>query len=283
MQGYTAVAKSPENQSRVHLDSAILLSPELIVEYLESLQKSGCASETITTYRLKLNQLYQYLPEDKCIRAGTLEAWRDALLESGYANSTINGCTAAANGLMIYCGHREFQVERPLKYDYGVQPELTRNEYLRLLSTARMLGSEREYLLIKVFASTGLALRDLSRLTVEAVNAGAVRLPDTIVHIPECLRTELLGYLRRVGILSGPIFVTKNGKPLGRTNVTTLIQRLCMDARVPEEKATPRCLRKLYQTTQDSIQANLSLLMEQAHDRLLETEQLAIGWEQEGT
>lgn len=282
MQGYTAVAKLQEDQSRVHRNSAVLLSPDLIEEYLESLQKSGCTAETITTYRTKLNQLYQYLPEDKCIRAGTLEAWRDALLESGYANSTINICTSAANGLMIYCGHREFQIERPLKPDRGIQPELTRNEYLRLLSTARTLGREREYLLTKMFASTGLTVHDLPCLTVEAVNAGAIRLSGAIIHIPECLRAELLDYLRREGIFSGSIFVTKSGQPLGRTSVTALIQRLCRDARVPEEKANPRCLRKLYQATQDSIQVNLSLLMEQAHDRLLETEQLVIGWEQEG-
>lgn len=50
---------------------------------------------------------------------------------------------------------------------------------------------------------------------------------------------------------------------------------------MPEEKANPRCLRKLYQATQESIRANLVLLMEQSYDRLLETEQLAIGWEQE--
>lgn len=40
---------------------------------------------------------------------------------------------------MIYCGHRELQIEKTLKYEYGIQPELTRNEHLRLLSTARTL------------------------------------------------------------------------------------------------------------------------------------------------
>ena len=36
--------------------------------------------------------------------------------------------------------------------------------------------------------------------------------------------------------------------------------------------------RKLYQTTQASIQENVVLLVEQAYDRLLEKEQLTIGW-----
>ena len=281
MQGYTAAAKSPENQNRVHLDSAVLLSPELIEEYLESLQQSGCVSETITAYRMKLNQLYQYLPEDKRIRAGTLEAWRRSLLESGYANSTINGCTAAANGLMSFCGHRELQIEKPLKYDYGVQPELTRNEYLRLLSAARTLGKDREYFLIKVFASTGLTLHDLPYVTAEAVRDGKVKLRSSVLHIPGCLQEELLGYIHREGIAAGPLFVTKTGTPIARNSITKMIQGVCQAACVDEKKATPRCLKKLYQTTQAGIQASLSLLAEQAYDRLLETEQLSIGWEWE--
>lgn len=278
MRGYSVVAEVP----KVQTDNSILLSPELIEEYLEVLTEKGCTPETLKAYQMKLGQLYQYLPEDKLIRTDTLTQWQAALLETGYAPSTVNTCTAAANGLVVYCGHREFQVEKPLKCEYGIQPELTRNEYLRLLSTARILNKQQAYLLVKLFATTGLPLNDLPRLTVEAVVCGTITSPGSILHIPECLRLELLDYIQREGISSGPVFVTKAGSKLRRTNVTKLIQSLCHDARVPEEKATPRCLKKLYQATQASIHGNLSLLMEQAHDRLLETEQLAIGWKQEG-
>lgn len=278
MRGYSVVAEVP----KVQTDNSILLSPELIAEYLDALLEKGCTPETLKTYQIKLGQLYQYLPEDKLIRADTLTQWQAALLEAGYAPRTVNICTAAANGFVGYCGHREFQVEKPLKCDYGIQPELTRNEYLRLLATARILDKQQAYLLVKLFATTGLSLNDLPRLTVEAVVCGRITLPDSILHIPECLRLELLDYIQREGIVSGPVFVTRSGLKLRRTNVTKLIQSLCRDARVPEEKATPRCLKKLYQATQASIQGNLSLLIEQAHDRLLETEQLAIGWKQEG-
>lgn len=278
MRGYSVVAEVP----KVQTDNSILLSPELIAEYLDALLEKGCTPETLKTYQIKLGHLYQYLPEDKLIRADTLTQWQAALLEAGYAPRTVNICTAAANGFVGYCGHREFQVEKPLKCDYGIQPELTRNEYLRLLATARILDKQQAYLLVKLFATTGLSLNDLPRLTVEAVVCGRITLPDSILHIPECLRLELLDYIQREGIVSGPVFVTRSGLKLRRTNVTKLIQSLCRDARVPEEKATPRCLKKLYQATQASIQGNLSLLIEQAHDRLLETEQLAIGWKQEG-
>ncbi len=278
MRGHTEAVRRTR---RIHPSEGLVLSPELIQEFLDSLASSGCMTETLTSYRRRLEQLRRYLPEDKRILTGTFEAWRDSMIEQGYSNSTVNICTSAANGLVSYCGHRELQIERQLKREHGIQPELTRSEYLRLLSTARALGKEREYLIIKVLGSTGVNLRDLPRVTVETAQAGTTVLSGSPLYIPKCLRMELLDYAKRQGISSGPIFVTKTGNAIQRTNVTKLIQGLCQDARVDEKKATPRCLKKLYQATQVDIRANLSLLMEQTYDRLLETEQFAIGWKQE--
>ena len=66
---------------------------------------------------------------------------------------------------------------------------------------------------------------------------------------------------------------------LGRTAVTDSIKQLCRDARVPEEKANPRCLKRLWQSTQDGIRTQIDLLVEQACDRLMEAEQLTVGWD----
>ncbi len=278
MRGHTEAVRRTR---RIHPSEGLVLSPELIQEFLDSLAGSGCMAETLTSYRRRLEQLRRYLPEDKRILTGTLEAWRNSMIEQGYSNSTVNICTSAANGLVSYCGHRELQIEKQLKREHGIQPELTRSEYLRLLSTARALGKEREYLIIKVLGSTGVNLLDLPRLTVETAQSGTTVLSGALLVIPKCLCMELLDYAKRQGISSGPIFVTKTGNVIQRTNVTKLIQGLCQDARVDEKKANPRCLKKLYQATQAGIRANLSLLMEQTYDRLLETEQLAIGWDPE--
>ena len=78
---------------------------------------------------------------------------------------------------------------------------------------------------------------------------------------------------------AGPVFVTRSGKPLRRTQVTGEIQSLAGTARVAPEKCNPRCLRKLYLTTQAEIERSVQLLAEQAYERMLDTEQLAAGWE----
>lgn len=162
----------------------------------------------------------------------------------------------------------------------GCQLELTRSEYLRLLSTARALRQERVYLLIKLFTSTGLPVHELEQVTVEAAGEGVLLLPGEAMpqRLPDCLRRELLDYARRQGISSGPIFVTRTGRPCGRAGVSVSIRRLCRDAQVPPEKGNPRCLRKLYYTTRAEIEATVAQLVEQTHERLLEAEQAAVGW-----
>lgn len=209
------------------------------------------------------------------------------MLEQGYTPRTVNVRLASANGFLDYLGLRDYQLPMQLKpAEDEIQPELTRNEYLRLLSAARALGKERTYFLVKVFAVLGLSVHDLPNLTVKAVEAGTLMATANrshqIIRIPNSLQAELRDYLQREGIQSGPVFRTRNGKTVNRTAVTGCIQQLARDARVAPEKCNPRCLRKLCQSTRESVQQNISLLVEQALDRLLEQEQLTIGWEVSG-
>ena len=254
---------------------------EQVESYLDSLSSRGRTAGTITAYRRSLKRFYRDLPEDKRVDRETISRWRTALLEGGYTARTVNAHLSAANSLMDYLGMRGYQHSQylPLPEDEE-QPELTRNEYLRLLSAARLLERERTYLLVKVFALTGLTVGELSQLTVEAVREGVLR-PDQDappVPIPDDLREELLHYILQRGVLSGPVFVTRTGKNMYRTTVTACIQGLARDAQVSPEKCNPRCLHKLYLATQEEIRGTFLPLIQQAYQRLLETEQMAIGW-----
>ena len=245
-------------------------------------QAEGRVEGTLKWYRRGLNRLYDDLPEDKTIRHGTLERWREKLVKEGYAPSTINSYLSVNNAYLDFVGHREYQLANQLKLETELQPELTRTEYLRLLQTARTLGRERVYLLVKLFGTTGLTVQELEKVTVEAVKEGKLTVTPSrskqVLRIPDGLQSELLDYAKRNGYLSGPIFLTKEGTPMSRTYVSTIIRQLCAAAKVSEEKGNPRCLKRLYQTTRAGIEDNIALLVEQAHNRLLEKEQFEIGW-----
>ncbi len=272
----------PMHQHR-RTETGVLLTQESIEQFLDACQSRGRVEGTLQWYRRGLNRLYQALPEDKFIRQGALERWREELVEMEYTPGTVNMFLSIANSYLDFVGHRECQLASQLKPKSSLQPELTREEYVQLLRTAKALDKERLYLLVKLFASTGLSVQELPNVTVEAVQKGEiVHFPHKVeqrVRIPECLRKELLGYIRRNGYTSGPIFQNKDGGPLNRTYVSIAIRRLCVEARIPEEKGNPRCLKRLYQNTRSDIENNVAMLVEQALDRVLEREQRAIGWE----
>ena len=67
---------------------------------------------------------------------------------------------------MQYLGHREWQMGDFHRDKGNIQPELSRTEYLRLLSAAKHLGKEKAYLLIKTLGGAGMRVQELPQLTL---------------------------------------------------------------------------------------------------------------------
>lgn len=254
------------------------ICPETIEEFLEQQRRRGRKEETLNKYRRELLQLADYFPGDRLPESPELISWQNHLLKEGYSLRTVKARISSANSFFAYLGRRDLQMDTVPLPEVDIQPELTRAEYLRLLQAAKLLEKERLYLLVKVFGSIGFQVQDLVHLTVEAVRTGKVIGARENYRVPGNLRRELLDYAERARISGGPIFMTKGGRPLDRTNLTMAMKQLCQTALVAEEKATPRCLRKLCLDTQNEILGKIRRLAEQSYDHLLETEELTVGW-----
>ncbi len=263
-------------------DTGVSMTAGDIEGFLGSLLVKGRAPETVERYRRSLERLAEVLPEDGMIRRDTLEQCREALLANGCAPRTANLYISVANNYVAYMGHREYQFRDTLRAEEKPQPEMNRGEYRHLLQVAKLLGREKVYLLVKVFAGADLPVQELEKVTVEAAKAGYVTIGEgknrRNIHLPRCLCDELLAYADRNGLYTGPLFLTKEGTPMDRTYVTSSIRDLCAVASVPVEKGNPRCLRRLYLAGRKAIEDNVALLVEQALERQLEEEQLTVGW-----
>lgn len=260
------------------------ISPEMIDAFLKYLSEKGRGQASLQSYRRILMELYRYLPEDKCIGEETGSKWKDFLEKQGFQGATVNNRMSVWNSFMQYLGHREWQFGDFNRESEHTQPELSRTEYLRLLSAAKQMGKEKSYLLIKTLGGAGMRIQELPQLTVEAVRQGVVELSyhnsrqKRTLKLPEGLQRELLDYAEREGIRKGPVFGSPEGTPIARSNVNYFISMVSRDAQVAAEKATPRCLWKMYQETCREIQANVSILIEQSYQRMLEEEQQVTGW-----
>lgn len=259
----------------------VALTQTVLENYAEQLRRQGRREDSVRNFEKTFRQFYDALPDDKVIRRESLGLWRERLLEEGYAIRPANIKVSVVNSLLESMDCREYQVSGQLDPEKYEHPELTRQEYIRMLQTAKGLRDERGYLLTKLFATTGLAVIDLPLVTVEAVKHGSLQVKNgkktELLRFPECLQKDLLHYAQVNGRASGTIFTQKNGSPLARTQVSLYIQKLAQDARVPAEKGNVRCLRQLYRDTISGIEANFDLLVQQAYARQLEMEQLSVG------
>lgn len=264
-------------------DIGFRMSKEGIEKFLDNCRQGGCTEKKSQKYANGLKKLYDFLPEDKVIRCGTLKEWRDSLVKKGYVHGSVNNFLMVANRYLEFSGQQEYQMSDRLENQMEAQPELSRAEYLRLLKTAKKLGDDRAYLLIKLFATTGLATQELPKVTVEAVKEGKLIVDyhghKYIFRIPKIMQKELLDYIERRGLKTGPVFAGRGTNPMSRVHVFRIIRSICEAAGLPEEKGTTLCLRKVYRAAQIELENHVRVLIEQAYNRLLEEEQLEIGWE----
>ena len=262
-----------------------IMTPELIRDFIETLRRKNRGKNSLDSYQRILLSIYDWLPEDKTVDGTTGAKRRKWLLEEkGFSHRTVNTQMSALNSFFRYLGHREWQMDEFVRITGDVQPELSRTEYMRLLSAARQMGNEKTYLLIKTMGGAGVRVQEISQVTAEAVRQGSVRLDShnglrlRMMFIPKVLQKELMEYIEKEQIESGPVFLTRDRKPLSRTTINHYISAVSGEARVDPEKATPRCLWKMYQNVQDGIEENIHVLIRQAYEEMMEKEQMSIGW-----
>lgn len=251
--------------------------------YLQDVASRGCKQGTLENYRRSLLNFFDWLPQGKQVSREKVYEYQEYLIGK-YTSRTVNMKMTAINGILGFLDLREYQSTVKVSVDdTAIQPELSRNEYLRMLSAAKAIGDERLYLIIKLFGTTGIAVQEFDKVTVEAVRSGTiVTFPNRnrlALRIPACVQSELLEYAKEKGVKSGPIFLTREGRPLGRTTLSNMVPHIARYAKVEENKCTPRCLQKLYAETWDTIKSNVNVMLQMTYDKLLEQEQVIYGWQ----
>ena len=228
------------------------LTIEQIHAFETSLRMNERSKSTIEKYANAVNALYQFLPETKNIDKECLIAWKNKISDV-YSASAVNVMISAVNGFFVFMSWNELkikQIKTQRQIFRNKDRELTKNEYMRLLAEAQRRGNLRLYYLMQTLASTGIRISELRFVTTDALKSG-VAIVDCkgkrrTVLIPKKLRKALRRYCDDAKIISGPIFVTKNGNPVDRSNVWRELRNLCAAARVDSHKVFPHNFRHLF-------------------------------------
>ena len=230
-----------------------ILTEELIIRFSEHLCREEKSAATQEKY-LRDVQAFCAYADDNAITKELVVAWKKNLVEQGYAVRSINSMLAGVNSLLDFLGLSNCKVKniRTQRQTYCTEDkELSKAEYLRLLAASKK--NEQLNLVIQTICGTGIRVSELRYFTVEAIKHGEVTVDcknkTRTILVPGKLKNILLNYAKKHCITTGAIFVTRNGKPLNRSNIWSAMKKLCEAAGVKTSKVFPHNLRKLFART----------------------------------
>ncbi len=225
-------------------------------QYLNQEEKSQATTEK---YMRDVRAFLRFIENRPISKEETL-AYKQHLSEE-YAPASANSMIVALNGFLRFIGMDDCAV-KPMKIQRQLfcreEKELTQAEYGRLLKAAK--GTRLEYV-IRTICGIGIRVSELQYITVEAVHIGKAvvncKNKTRVIFIPVSMQKLLKEYIRKAGIKSGTVFVSKSGRPLNRSNIWRDMKALCKRAEVSPNKVFPHNLRHLFARTFYSIERDI--------------------------
>ena len=235
------------------------ITKELIKKFRRYLIEEEKAAATVEKYIRDINVFADWLGE-KDLDKETVLTYKENLIKN-YAPASVNSVLSSLNSFFTFNEWYNLRVKN-LKIQRQTfankDNELSKEEYERLLTAAKSKGNEQLYFLMQTICATGIRVSELRYVTVESLKAqinlkGKMR----VVLLPKELCKMLLKYSKEQKITSGSVFVSRNGKPLDRSNIWKMMKALCESAGVARAKVFPHNLRHLFARTFYSIQKDI--------------------------
>lgn len=238
------------------------ITKELIKNFRRYLIEEEKAAATVEKYIRDINVFADWLGE-KELDKETVLIYKENLTQN-YAPASVNSVLSSLNSFFTFNEWYNLRVKN-LKIQKQLfankDNELTKEEYERLLTAAKSKGNEQLYFLMQTICSTGIRVSELCYITVESLKAQKAQInlkgKMRVVILPKELCKMLLKYSKEQKIASGSVFVSRNGKPIDRSNIWKMMKALCESAGVARAKVFPHNLRHLFARTFYSIQKDI--------------------------
>ena len=231
------------------------ITEESLGAFADFLRREERSKSTVEKYSREISLFLQWL-DGRSIDQEQVIQWKHHLMEMDYTPSTINGMLVALNRFLVFIGHPECKVAT-LKLQRRLfreeKRDLTKEEYVWLIDTARAKGKERLALLMETICATGIRVSEVQYITLEAAQQGRteISLKGKIrtILLPGKLCRKLLKYAKKQKAVSGEIFLTRNGTGLSRKQIWAEMKAICKLAGVAASKVFPHNLRHLFAKT----------------------------------
>jgi site-specific recombinase XerD len=239
-----------------------IITKKLIDTFKTYLLNEEKSSSTLEKYIRDILAFSVWLGTNE-VTKGTVLEYKKYLIDN-YAPASVNSILSSLNSFFgfnewVDCKVKTLKIQRQLFVSSS--KELTKTEYKQLLNAALSQHNKRLYMLMQTICATGIRVSELKYITVEAVKSGVATInckgKMRVVMMTKDLCKQLNAYIKEQKIKSGSVFVSKNGRPLDRSNIWSDMKKLCKTAGVSKEKVFPHNLRHLFARTYYSLEKDI--------------------------
>lgn len=260
-----------------------IITDELLKTYETYLQEEEKAISTINKYLCDLKKL-QNFAQGRAIDKKMMVEYKQYLInDRKYAEGSVNSFLVAANCFFKFLGWQELSVKliRIQKEIFcPVNKYLTKNEYKRLVRTAKEYKNTRLTMILQTICATGIRVSELQFVTVKAVESGCIFIRNKgksrKAFLPTKLRKQLKYYIHNHHIFAGYVFITSSGRKVDRSNIWREMKAICEKAKVDKQKVFPHNLRHLFAHCFYELERDIAKLADVLGHQNIETTRIYI-------
>lgn len=186
-----------------------------IKEFRYYLQERENSTATIEKYLRDVRKFAEFAGTGRPLDKESLLEYKEWLIEH-YAVSSVNSMLVALNQFLLSIEKGRLRLKR-IKVQrsdiLNADRMLDKQEFLKLVHTARKYGKEQIAMIMETICATGIRVSELKFFRVENIRNGIVRVWNKgkyrLVILPDILKKKLLLYIDKNRIRSGAIFCTE--------------------------------------------------------------------------
>lgn len=235
-------------------------------EFRYYLQERENSTATIGKYLHDVRTFKDFLGEENSADKEKLLEYKEWLLDH-YAVSSVNSMLVALNQYLVFRELGRLRLKRVKVQRADLMGEgkmLTKEEFRRLVRTARAEGKGQIAMIMETMCATGIRVSELRFFRAKNVRSGMVKVWNKgkyrMVILPEVLKQKLFIYISKNQIKAGPIFCTRTGREKNRSNIWKEMKSVADAAGVSVKKVFPHNLRHLFARTFYRETKNLVIL-----------------------
>ena len=165
------------------------ITEEKIISFQKMLLAEERSLNTVRKYCQDIRQFKDWIGGEKVTKE-TLLGWKEFMILKGYKGTTINGKIISINAYFKYLGQIEYKMKLlkvQRKFFRESANDLKKEDYKKMIYTAKRLGKRRLLLIMETICTTGIRVSELKYITLNAIQEG-----KTEIFLKGKLRTILI-------------------------------------------------------------------------------------------